>query len=61
MPISGVANGTSVPTTTVTTIGNRMRVRRLIVRFEYGMRIRRSFCVVSNRMIGGRMIGTSDM
>ena len=33
MPISGVAKGTSVPTSTVTTIGNRMRVRRLILRW----------------------------
>jgi len=33
IPISGVAKGTSVPTITVTTIGNRMRVRRLIVRW----------------------------
>ena len=32
MPISGVANGTRMPTTTLTTIGNRMRVRRLILR-----------------------------
>ena len=32
MPISGVANGTSVPTTMVTMIGNRMRVRWLISR-----------------------------
>ena len=56
-----MANGTSVPTTTVTTIGNRMRVRRLIVRWLYGMRMRRSRAVVSSFMIGGRMIGTSDM
>ncbi len=33
MPIKGVANGTSVPTSTVTTIGNRMRVRRLMTRW----------------------------
>jgi hypothetical protein len=33
MPISGVAKGTSVPTSTVTAIGNRMRVRRPIVRW----------------------------
>ena len=38
-----------------------MRVRRLIVRWLYGIRMRRSFCVVSARMIGGRMIGTSAM
>ena len=36
-------------------------VRRLIARCVYGMRIRRSRWVVSARMIGGRMIGTSDM
>ena len=40
--ISGVANGTIVPTRMVTTIGNRMRVRRLIVRWLYGIRMRRS-------------------
>ena len=32
MPMSGVAIGTSVPTTTVTMIGNSTRVRLLIVR-----------------------------
>ena len=32
MPISGVANGTSTPTTSVTTMGNSTRVRRLIAR-----------------------------
>ncbi len=61
MPIRGVAKGTSVPTTSVTTMGNRMRVRRLSVRWLYGMRIRRSSLVVRRLMIGGRMMGTSDM
>ena len=50
-----------MPTTTVTTSGNSTRVRLLIVRWVYGMRMRRSRRVVSQRMIGGWMIGTSDM
>ena len=61
MPISGVAKGTRVPTTMVTMMGNKMRVRWLISRELYGMRIARSLRVVSSRMMGGMMIGTSDM
>ena len=60
-PMSGVANGTRTPTMTVTMMGNRMRVRALISREVYGIRIARSFFVVSSRMTGGMMSGTSDM
>ncbi len=61
MPISGVANGTSTPTTTVTMSGNRMRVRWLISREVYGILIARSLRVVSSRITGGMISGTSDM
>ena len=60
-PTSGVANGTSVPTSSVTPIGKRIRVRRVTVRPPYGIRIRRSAGVVSARMIGGMMTGTRAM
>jgi len=47
MPISGVANGTRMPTITVTMIGNMIRVRVLSFRDAYGIRIERSCFVVS--------------
>ena len=61
MPISGVANGTRTPTTTVTTIGKRIRVRCEISRLVYGITMARSLRVVMSRMIGGMMIGTRLM
>jgi cysteine-rich repeat protein/YVTN family beta-propeller protein len=51
----------AVPTTTVTRSGNMTRVRLLIVRWVYGIRMRRSRRFVSHRMIGGWISGTSDM
>ena len=60
-PTSGVANGTRMPTTMVTATGNTIRVRRLTVRPPYVIRIFRSFSVVSRRMTGGMISGTSAM
>ena len=58
IPTSGAALGSSSTTTTVTKIGNRIfsvleTVRSCVMTTE------RSFLVVSARMIGGWMIGTS--
>jgi hypothetical protein len=60
MPMRGIAIGTRIPTTTVTTIGKTTRVRRDSFFRVWGMRMRRSPVVVSQRMIGGWMSGTSD-
>ena len=60
MPISGAAVGRKATTTASTISGNRMRSRRDTGR-SCCIAIRRSRSVVSARMIGGWMIGTSAM
>ena len=61
VPTRGVAKGTRVPTTTVTPIGKRIRVRRLTECPPYAIRIRRSAGVVRRRITGGMITGTSAM
>jgi len=61
VPRSGRPFGAIRPPTSVTTSGNRSRARAETLFLMVGMRTVRSFCVVSARMMGGWMIGTSAM
>ena len=60
MPSSGRPPGASSVVSRNPTIGNMIRTR-LETGARSGMRMRRSSRVVSSRMIGGWMIGTSAM
>ena len=61
MPTSATLRGTNSPATMVIMMGNRIFAVLLTCFSAYGMRIRRSFLVVTSRMTGGWMMGTSAM
>jgi hypothetical protein len=61
VPMSGVALGAMSPVMTIVTIGNRIFVLFETFRARAGIFTWRSASVVSARMIGGWMIGTSAM
>ena len=58
-PISATLRGAKMPATAVMKMGNRILVVLETLRSAYFMRIRRSFLVVTMRMTGGWMMGTS--
>ena len=58
-PTSATAFGAKMPVMIVMTMGKRMRVVLEICFGSYGMRMSRSFFVVSRRMTGGWTMGTS--
>ena len=60
-PTSATLRGTNSPATMVIMMGNRIFAVLLTCFSAYGMRIRRSFLVVTSRMTGGWMMGTSAM
>ena len=60
-PTSDTDAGATSPATIDTTIGNRMRVRRLTCPAAYGIFIARSFLVVTSLIANGWMMGTSAM
>ena len=59
--MSGVASGTSKPTTKVSTTGKKIRVVLEMGLGVYSIWIRRSFFVVSNFINGGWMMGIKLM
>ena len=60
-PISSALLGAMVPATTVTNIGNSTRVVPDTALGLYGMRMQRSFLLVSIFITGGCIMGTSAM
>ena len=59
MPTSDTEAGATSPAMIVTMIGKRILVRRETDFGLYGIRIMRSFLVVTSRIAAGWMIGTS--
>ena len=60
-PIKATERGDTIPAIMVTTMGNIIFVSFDMGTVLYGIRISRSFFVVSKRITGGCTIGTSDI